>query len=1219
MNNQRKRLLSMVLAIAMMITSLNVPTFANGFSFGNNEVISGSAISVSGISTNPITDEAVFAPDYDADVSSYGTPALVTGFYQMNDIAFVGSEERPGSIDTGWYSYDDGESFEYAARTLGPSSDLGGIITFATEGAAKVKIYAYPTGGGRSIGIMNGVPTGEVTEDDMFTHTPDDVPNYNVYDFNIKNAGQYSIVTTDGYDISKVVVTPLEENEVMLTAGVDAGSVATASAESTVSDCVDFSGLTPDEKGTYTLTFGNDKKSSVYTKDVNPDNERNFVLIAGTGGKAEFESEDINLKVASGGNQYDSYCAFKLDGAYSVVINSTSDTALVLYNSSNELVNKETDGTYSLSADTEYRIAPNAVNSGKKLTSMAFTPAESSTVTLPLTVSGVGTASDVTITPAVTDNVYTVGTKYTVESDNYDISSVALSPEGTGTVDGTSFTPAAGNTGITVTLTERATASDVDLTVTGEVTVVNEDGTSLATSGKVTQGKTYKVVANSGYTLDSYEVTGATKDDEDTTKFTVDSNATAVTVTATTIADTPSESVTFVATLDASTVTSAPGDGTIVNKYFKFNKGGSDKLEASLANSLSEKLSLKDGSATITATKAIQMGSSNTDVTNRYISFKTASTITGNKVYVYALGKDNNARSLYSTAKPTSSSLNASNSVDSVDEVELTVEAGKEYAIGFNGNSYLFYIGSTAELVSWEAEPSVEETTDFSVNLSVGDGVTADDLATIAIKAILSTDENNTVEGTLSGTVIKLAGLVVGSAYKLTASTALTDLVLDWTEKSITAGTDTSATLNVTKQTATMETADVSATDNDDGSYTFNFSGYAGKYAPTTASEDKKRVYATILDDNNNVKYTENGAVITKAQSSTSNAQILYMPLYEAISGDSGKVITITGSLSTSAKLDGPLVKLAVGDFNATGNGISIRNTANGIILRVESGTSSTVTDSDVVLDHEINTSYDYSLVVDLVQKNAKLTIGDKTSDPVSISGLVDSSTSFTRLQSNTPSKDAITTSLGDITYTVTTPAVTTVVQKYTATGLLDGQKITLTNTSDNTKTYDIDANVTTETTKEIEQGEYTVTVSSVDGYTSSVTPTSFTASADNAVNFVVTNTSTTQYAEMGTYTFTKTSGGTQNVLVNGSTGSFTGTAGNISFKLYNVDSNNKVSMRESSEISFELEKQTKIEFDITSQSLIIKDESGNTFKTIDTNNKSATLPAGKYTIVGGS
>lgn len=246
MNNSFRRLLSMVIALTMCVSSLNIISVsaADAPFFGSNEVISGSGISVAGFSSNPITSDSTFEPNSDPDIASYGVPAPVTGYYSMNNITLLGSPEAPASIDTaliGGSQFADGSSFNYTARFLDASTDEGNVIAFATDSAANVTIYATPMSAGTVIGITDGIAPSVASESDFISGACQAAEAANaatIYEFSVMSAGQYAIAATGSYDIYRVNVSPRvnmspESVEVLNLLG---GTSLMASSTSTVTD-----------------------------------------------------------------------------------------------------------------------------------------------------------------------------------------------------------------------------------------------------------------------------------------------------------------------------------------------------------------------------------------------------------------------------------------------------------------------------------------------------------------------------------------------------------------------------------------------------------------------------------------------------------------------------------------------------------------------------------------------------------------------------------------------------------------------------------------------------------------------------------------------------------------------------------------------------------------------------------------------------------------------
>lgn len=1207
MNNQRKRLLSMVLAIAMMITSLNVPTFADGLLFGNNEVISGSAISVNGISTNPISDEAVFAPDYDADVASYGTPAAVSGFYQMNDIAFVGSEESPVAIDAGWYSYEDGESFEYAARTLGQSSDKGGIITFATDRGAKVKIYAYPTGGGRSIGLMNGVPDGAVTEDDMFTYMYDDVPNPNIYDFSVESAGQYSIVTTEGYDISKVVVTPLEDNELNISANAEDVVAATAVT------------------GTLATGETNLKVSAANTPSGV------YIQSASSGNGATVNSKNIMQIVPSVSGTITMTTASRDNAGLSIYKGEDSTTGTLVITFDTAIGTNSTGYSIDVEANQIYTFTHSNSNGTRfaaiTLTASGGSETQTATATFATMTNGTAAIDGVT---ANADGSYTLtqGTAYTVTATpdaGYVLDTITA--EGA-TVDGNKITPNAATVTITVTfkaqgetptvaslvvnvvnnaaadLTNLVVKAMVDGDDTATKTATASDDKSTYTFTDLVIGKTYKFVAEGLTDL--------------LTAFTPESKEIAAT----------NENVSLAINENSSTPTSIRVWDFSSNTTLQNWAGTSSKDTLDGGNGLTFKsestgdkvVSTSDNAAipgVSEFTKYFELGG-NGGATKRL--FTIADAKAGDKVTIYyGASTDREVTVTNGSSMPLSAPKTGGRNIVNATPLTYTVTSDGPTTFYCTGQLGIYYISIAS---STHVDPTKAQ---HQFTISSDDSAVQTAQITGAGGSAFTVRNGETI-GLNPNTVFTITAK---DGYDITEPAGGTFTTGDASETVVT------TTITFTKHTTPKEYATVSP--DTDGNYKFTANAntltsdktYGGAYVTVHKDLAAETEITDYVEADNNVAINTGNAVLNDT-SKNQYITKLHLPMNDVVKGYTDGKVTITGTLqpNTADPLKWSMLEL----FDASGNEmVAIRPDSTHMHSLASYDTSNSETAADTATDSRKlygytnlknasnttlradNSQFTYTLVINYATGNAELTIGDYTATrPLNSAGAIGEIVAVTAYSAER------TLTVGDITIThEDATAPTTVAQKYTATGLESGQKITLTNKTDATKTYTISANTTAETTIDIEPGNYTVAVSEVSGYTSTVTPAEFTASADTAVSFAVTNTavSSSNYAQMGIYKFgTAATGGNYNFTAKATT-----TKGNVTAAFRSI-STSDASIRKNdgdNKITFTLENETVVAITSTGKGMVAVAADGTEYSFAVGDNVTQTLPAGSYTVMG--
>lgn len=501
----------MVVAIMMCISSFSVPVSASDLPvYGENEVVSGTGLDIPSFTANPITSESIFAPGLDADVSECD----VRGFYSMNNITFFGSEERPASIDLtfGAGDYEDGSSFDYAARTLGASSDKGGFIAFATEGAAKVKVYASATGTGGYIGITNGVPTSEVTEDSFYKSEVVESTAPAIYEFDLENGGQYAVAATDDFYINQVVVTPLEDDELIISGEVTPGD---GDNEGTV-DNVDAAsanlwlaseGLASDKLKDLGISQGNLVSVTVATNNSYTTKFDNDIWGGSTiSGQAAF-------KLASRGDSF-TFTPTK-NGSLTLYIardNNTGNTCTISGGDVN--VNTASNGrktdnaastTINVVAGTTYTVTANAT--GECLFALDFVAEggsgdETKYANATVSVTGVDgvSESDITIEPAKTESGYVVGTEYTVSSANYNVTGVTV--DGTGETSGTNtFKVAEDTTTITVTVASKTVDPDPVTSVEQTITISGTSTTGVKITNSADATDTHTITATGTLTL----------------------------------------------------------------------------------------------------------------------------------------------------------------------------------------------------------------------------------------------------------------------------------------------------------------------------------------------------------------------------------------------------------------------------------------------------------------------------------------------------------------------------------------------------------------------------------------------------------------------------------------------------------------------------------------------------------------------------------------------
>ncbi len=1001
----------MVVAIAMMITSLNIPTIAGTLPImGSDEVISGSGIEVQDFVSDAVTEESVFEPDLDQFVGDF----YVNGFYSMNGITLLGSSSRPAAIESmvGGLSYSDGTNFTYSAKTLGASDQDGGFIAFATDGAAKVTVYAAESSGnGGAIGIMSGLPSGQVAEANIDVASDyADTTFPVIYELNVLKAGQYSLVTTSSFDISRVVVSPLEEDEVLITA--EAEQVASASAD----DPTDVLAI-----GETSLKVSSSNAPAGVTADS---------WSSGNGVTVN-SSYSMKIKPSVTGTVTLTVGARENDDT---VVSTGDDTVATLNN---------TNGySFSVTESAVYTIT-NSNSNGTRFTAVTLTASGTSATeyntTATLSVTGVegATISDITLSPAYDSEIgFAVGTEYTVTSDTYDVSSVALTGGGTGSESGNTFTVTADTTAITVTLAEKSAASTeatATLTQTGEgtVTIAVKDGDTVepstedTTTWTLTQGSTYTITATP---TESTDITSITVGSETVTsggEFTVATGTTELAIVVTfTVASTGGEessteatTVSFVASFDPNDETS--GDitsETVYDNYFEVVPGVSSSYP-SIASS-KKSVSLADGTETYTSTYALKTGG-NADTTKRYISFTPTST---GSVYVYAMSGGSDTRTVYmndGTENVQSGSVDNSGVQEIIFNITST---GVEHKIYSGTSTYIYYIGSTAtltDLSSGSTEPSYANAVITIVN-NVSEELT--DLSNLVITATKDSETEGTT-GTLSTsgdtTTYTIADLIVDATYNLVVSG------LDTAYQALFSGgsSTTSMTIDESGNTDTLtisaaetkEYADVAAASTGtDGRYTYDFASASGKYAPTTSTDNG--AYVSYDTDDLYAKYTDEGVVITdnNATTTTPNTITYTMPLYESVSSSNASKITVTGNINLNGANNAfSALRLS----NSSGSGVVIGNTGNGVLLRAEGSSN---TDSEVVTT---STSFEFTLVVDFTSSQATLTIG-KNSATVSISDISD--LTFTKFNSATGSTATNTTTLSNIVYTVTEPSAQT-------------------------------------------------------------------------------------------------------------------------------------------------------------------------------------------------
>ena len=214
MNNSFKRLLSMVLAVMMCISSTNfVAAYTPQTADSADEVISGSAVGIemSDFSANPVLGYTEFAPDNDYSLEIDGVATPVNGYYIIGNVALLGSNNSLPSISISQLGNDfDGESFDKVAVFNKASDQDGNFIAFAVDEPAEVVVYSQPNNQDEQgyIGIQTGMPGGTVTEANLDIASAAIGDKETIHRFSVKEAGQYAIAATTSVDVAKVVVIP---------------------------------------------------------------------------------------------------------------------------------------------------------------------------------------------------------------------------------------------------------------------------------------------------------------------------------------------------------------------------------------------------------------------------------------------------------------------------------------------------------------------------------------------------------------------------------------------------------------------------------------------------------------------------------------------------------------------------------------------------------------------------------------------------------------------------------------------------------------------------------------------------------------------------------------------------------------------------------------------------------------------------------------------------
>lgn len=1022
MNNYFRRLLSMIVAMTMCISSLSIPvgaeTSASTF-FGSNEVLSGSGITVSGFSTNPIDTDSTFEPDKDLDIGSYGIPALVDGYYMMNNIALLGGSESRASIDQsliGASDYEDGSSFNYAARLLDPSSDDGAFIAFSTERAAYIKVYAVPMTAGSTLGIMEGNPTKTVEGESDFMDSSDayavsesaNIPE--IYEFTVTKGGQYSIAATAAYDINRVDVLPLSDNDLLVSAEVENVKTAYASTNtaSTYANTGDFtyyasdfySGSTGDTKKSITapddrFTFPqtNSWAYNVYknrSSTVTNDTDLTFSYELMSGGA----SREIKFTTTEAGTiHFYGYATTNSIVAGDTTYNTAKDETYY---------NQVIDMSKTLAANESFSVTfdTNGVFLGAKFVAGSDT---TTTIDQPFTIAEGSESQTITLTSG--SNTYTIDSSttspITLASGTYSVTV----PSGY-TVTPTSFTASTTSVKFNVTAAAAATASATFADMANGTATI--DGVT-AENGvyTLTQGTAYTITAtpSDGYELDSITATGAT----------VDGNK--ITPTAETVVIT----VTFKETTS--------DGGTWYWAYANSSDGATDTSVFTTFPSGTTNLSDEYKTWTVDGqTKSLTKSSGN--LTESDIVVAVPSGVTNATLYLYAQAQGNSrvltiTNNSDSTDKQTFSLTGSSSSKPFETVTFNNLKAGATYTITTSGS---YRVSAAGLKVTSSSEGSTEEPTETStasLNVNVTNNSDVTDLTGLIVKAVIEGEtEGVTATANDDNSVYTFASLVVGKTYEFLAE-GLTGItaVFNPTSKTI-AKTNDDVTLTITSSGSTTEKeyADVAATSTDvdtttgNGTFTYDFASAAGKYAPTTSSTTS--AYASADNGTNYVSYTNDGAVITNG---STIAEVFYLPLYSNISGS--KIITVTGNLKISEESNssGPILKLSTGDlstgdYKEKGNGISIRHSDGNLLIRTETGSSNTAADSTGTFKYNKDTSYEYTFVINLNSKTATLTVGE-TTITANIPDDLAAST-FTYFQSNTASSKQ-TTTLGNITYKV--------------------------------------------------------------------------------------------------------------------------------------------------------------------------------------------------------
>lgn len=273
MNNSFKRLLSMVLAVMMCISSTNfVAAYTPQTADSADEVISGSAVGIemSDFSANPVLGYTEFAPDNDYSLEIDGVATPVNGYYIIGNVALLGSNDSLPSISISQLGNDfDGESFDKVAVFNKASDQDGNFIAFAVDEPAEVIVYSQPNNQDEQgyIGIQTGLPGGTVTEANLDIASAAIGDKEAIHRFSVKEAGQYSIAATTSVDVAKVVVIPdsyygastLADSEETDndTGSVNAGKGTLAGlGKGLDAGTVTFANVTDDTAGVYFTNYG---------------------------------------------------------------------------------------------------------------------------------------------------------------------------------------------------------------------------------------------------------------------------------------------------------------------------------------------------------------------------------------------------------------------------------------------------------------------------------------------------------------------------------------------------------------------------------------------------------------------------------------------------------------------------------------------------------------------------------------------------------------------------------------------------------------------------------------------------------------------------------------------------------------------------------------------------------------------------------------------------